>query len=75
MTRSKKTNHQWERVQATPMPELEFKKYILNKSIFENDKFGALCIKAGIMKSKRQASKFANQKGRVFKVANRIPFT
>ena len=74
MTRSKKTNHQWERVQATLMPKLEFKKYI-NKSIFESDKFSALCIRAGIMKSKRQASKFANQKGRVFKVANRIPFT
>ena len=70
MARSRKQNVQWERVRSTSKsPEL-VRRTEANKSTLNSGKFTKACEKAGVTPSRRQASKFNNEKGAAFKVRN-----
>ena len=70
MGHKKKLNIQWERVRGTGTLPVELARQEANKSTLNSGKFIKACEKAGITPTKRQASKFNNQKGAAYKVRN-----
>ena len=60
---SKKKNHDWERVVATPPKDSEILKRAQHKSARESGVFVEACRQSGIPVTQRQVSKWCNGKG------------
>lgn len=61
-------NHQWDRVQRTPMAPDQVKRQEHNKNTLESKNFATACGKAGIPATQRQASKFNRNTGLAYMV-------
>ena len=61
-------NHQWERVQRTPISEDQSKRQHQNKATLESKHFTTACNNAGIPATQRQASKFNRWTGLAYMV-------
>lgn len=64
-------NTMWTRVKRTPVPEKELKARETNQNVLNSQQFKTLCSILSIQPTKRQASKFNNNKGLVYKNRNR----
>jgi len=69
--KKRKVNHEWRRVQRTETPEAERMRQLRNKSVLGLVGFKTKCEELGLPITKRQASKFNNSKGLVFKSMRR----
>jgi len=63
----KKINHEWDRVKRTPQKEWEKNRMLKNRQVLGSEEFKKVCGECGIPPTKRQASKFNNKKGIVYK--------
>ena len=64
---SRKVNHQWERVTATPELESVRKRRVANETVMKSQIVADICKGMGIELTRRQASKFKAGRGRVFR--------
>ena len=62
-----KFNYQWERVQRTQIPADETRRQQRNFATFNSHEFIKLCEHLNIKPTTRQASKYNNNKGSVYK--------
>lgn len=68
----KKENHKWQRVVGTPPTADNQKRFENNKNILKDKLFLDMCTNLNIEPTKRQASKYNNKKGIVYKTINHI---
>lgn len=68
----KKENYQWERVVGTPPTTDNQKRFENNQKVLKNKLFLDTCSNLNIEPTKRQASKYNNKKGIVYKTINHI---
>ena len=61
----------WDRVSGPDLCPGNYKRYLLNKKVFESSLFKAACIRVEIEPTKRQASKFYRKKGIAYLRCNR----
>lgn len=64
--------NQWARVIGTPTPADELACQNANKAVIGQPAFKSACEAAGIKTTKRQASKWNNQKGVAYNLSHRI---
>ena len=64
-----KYNHQWSRVQRTPVLADEKRRQDRNKATFNSKEFVELCLLHGVPLTTRQASKYNRKKGLLYKLS------